>query len=164
RASPSGHRRARVAPARPRAAGGARGVGLARPVRRSRTSALHSRVLPPDAERRHRSPPRGWGGRMSGTVRVGLDVGGTKTLGVALDTEGRVLAYERVTTRMGPDGVVATTALVVEALRRDTADAQLSMVGLGIPGLVDAERGAVRHAVNLGLDCDWFPIGDLLTD
>jgi glucokinase len=101
---------------------------------------------------------------MSRTVRVGLDVGGTKTLGVALDTAGRVLAQERVTTRKGPDGVVATSALVVEALRRETADAQLSMVGLGIPGLVDAERGAVRHAVNLGLDSDWFPIGDLLAD
>jgi glucokinase len=101
---------------------------------------------------------------MSGPVRVGLDVGGTKTLGVALDTEGRVVAQERVTTRKGPDGVVATSALVVEALRRDTADAQVSMVGLGIPGLVDAERGAVRLAVNLGLDSDWFPIGDLLAD
>jgi glucokinase len=101
---------------------------------------------------------------MSGPLRIGLDVGATKTLGVALDTDGRVLAQERVTTVPGPDGVVATSARVVETLRQATADAPLGMVGLGVPGLVDAERGAVRHAVNLGLDGDWFPIGTLLSD
>lgn len=30
-----------------------------------------------------------------------------------------------------------------------------SSVGLGLPGLVDVERGAVMNAVNLGVNCDW---------
>ena len=33
---------------------------------------------------------------------------------------------------------------------------------MGLPGLVDTEKGAVKHAVNLGLDGDWFFVGDLL--
>ena len=33
-----------------------------------------------------------------------------------------------------------------------------------MPGLVDVERGAVKHAVNLGVDGDWLPLGDLLAD
>ena len=43
--------------------------------------------------------------------------------------------------------------LVVEHL-----GAPATSVGLGIPGLVDVERGAVKHAVNLGVDGEWVPL------
>jgi glucokinase len=99
---------------------------------------------------------------MTGSVTIGLDVGATKTLGIALESDGTVLVQEQVATEPGPDGVIATTARVVETLRRATEAPRL--VGLGMPGLVDARRGAVRHAVNLGLEGEWFAIGDLLAD
>jgi glucokinase len=95
-------------------------------------------------------------------LRVGLDVGATKTLGVVLDHHGTVVAQERLATTPGPDGVVGTATAVVESLRRATGDPLLGPLGLGVPGLVDPRRGAVRHAVNLGLDGEWFPVGDLL--
>jgi len=95
---------------------------------------------------------------------VGLDVGATKTLGVVLDAHGTVVAEERSDTVPGPAGVVGTAAAVVEALRRTTGDPLPAPVGLGIPGLVDADRGAVKHAVNLGVDGEWFAVGDLLAD
>ncbi|MBO0847454.1 MAG: ROK family protein [Nocardioides sp.] len=101
---------------------------------------------------------------MTEPLTVGLDVGATKTLGVALGPDGSVLAQERVATEPGREGVIATTAGVVETLRRATGYARPTMVGLGMPGLVDAGRGAVRHAVNLGVDGDWFPVGDMLAD
>ena len=97
-----------------------------------------------------------------GPVNVGLDIGATKTLGVVVDAGGEILAEVREATEPGTDGVVRTAARVVEALRAATGQPLPGTVGVGIPGLVDHERGAVKHAVNLGLDGDWFELGDLL--
>ena len=83
-------------------------------------------------------------GPVSGAI--GLDIGATKTLGVLLDEQGRVVEQVREATEPGPAGVVRTVELVVAHL------GAAGSVGLGIPGLVDVERGAVKHAVNLGLD------------
>ena len=89
---------------------------------------------------------------------IGLDIGATKTLGVLVDDEGRVLAQVREATEPGADGVVRTAELVVAHLAAATDGAPATSVGLGIPGLVDVERGAVKHAVNLGVDGDWVPL------
>ena len=37
-------------------------------------------------------------------------------------------------------------------------------VGIGIPGIVDRDRGAVSHAVNVGIGGDWFPLASRLAD
>ena len=87
---------------------------------------------------------------------IGLDIGATKTLGVLVDGQGRVLEQVRESTEPGPAGVVRTVELVVAHL------GAASSVGVGIPGLVDVERGAVKHAVNLGLDGVWVPLREQL--
>ncbi len=86
---------------------------------------------------------------------IGLDIGATKTLGVLLDADGTVLDQTLVVTRPGPEGVLNTADEVVSSLR---PSGQLWPVGVGIPGLVDVEQGAVKHAVNLDLDGDWLPL------
>ncbi|MEI5674428.1 MULTISPECIES: ROK family protein [Nocardioides] len=93
-------------------------------------------------------------------MNVGLDIGATKTLGVVVDADGRVLAQERLATAPGAEGIVATAVGVVEALA--AAAGAVTAVGVGVPGLVDVERGALAHAVNLGVDGEWLPLGDLL--
>lgn len=84
---------------------------------------------------------------------IGLDIGATKTLGVLVDGDGQVLDQVREPTEPGAAGILRTAALVVADLG-GTADS----VGLGIPGLVDPDRGAVKHAVNLGVDGEWVPL------
>src|ERR671910_811353 len=37
-------------------------------------------------------------------------------------------------------------------------------VVVDVPGLVDARSGTVKHAVNLGVDGEWLPVGQLLAD
>lgn len=96
--------------------------------------------------------------------RVGLDVGATKTLGVALDAQGVVMAEERAATEPGPVGVVDSAVRVVTALRRTTGDPLTGPLGVGVPGLVDADRGSIVQAVNLGLDGEPLAVGDLLAD
>ena len=93
---------------------------------------------------------------------VGLDIGATKMLGVAADDEGRVVAQVLAATPTGGDEVVTAAADVVAELRLRAGDPLDGTVGVGIPGLVDVARGEVKHAVNLGVDAEWFPIGDLL--
>jgi glucokinase len=83
---------------------------------------------------------------------AGLDVGGTKTSGVAVDGSGAVVAEVHLPTATGSGTrLVASTA---DALRRlaDRAGGRFTRVGVGVPGVVDREAGTVRHAVNLGLD------------
>ncbi len=92
------------------------------------------------------------------TGAIGLDIGATKTLGVLVDDDGRVLQQVREATEPGADGVVRTAALVVAHLGAAADGAPATSVGLGIPGLVDVERGAVKHAVTLGVDGQWVPL------
>ncbi|MGB0101116.1 MAG: ROK family protein [Nocardioides sp.] len=95
-------------------------------------------------------------------LSMGLDIGATKTLGVVIDDAGRILAEVREATEPGTAGVIGTAARVVEALRAATGEPLTGPVGVGIPGLVDHEQGAVKHAVNLRLDGDWFALGERL--
>jgi len=95
---------------------------------------------------------------------VGLDVGGTKVLGVLVDSDGRVLRTVRVPTQQGCEGVVETAALAVTRLV-EVAGLPLSAltaVGMGVPGVVDPATGAVEQAVNLGIDGS-VALGSLLS-
>lgn len=92
---------------------------------------------------------------------VGLDIGATKILGVAASPDGTVHGTVRVESPIGGAEVVAAAAGVVDRLRRVTGDPINGSVGVGIPGLVDADLGTVRHAVNLGV-ADGYAFGDEL--
>lgn len=75
-------------------------------------------------------------------VAVGVDVGGTKCLGVALDAGGMIVAEHRVPTPEGAEAVIEAVAEVVACLPKAPA------VGVGVPGLVDGD-GVLRFAANL---------------
>ncbi len=79
-----------------------------------------------------------------GAVTVGVDVGGTKCLAVAL-AGNRVVAERRGTTPdTGEEVLDAVAALAVEV----AGDRPLAAVGAGMPGLVDRD-GVLRFAPNL---------------
>lgn len=87
-------------------------------------------------------------------MRVGVDIGGTKTEAVAIDDAGLVIDEVRVATGFGGDAVIASTVDAVTELadRLGTAPAEFGAIGVGVPGAVDPASGRVAHAVNLGLD------------
>ena len=101
---------------------------------------------------------------LAGTRAVGLDIGGTKTHGVVLGEDGEILAQVRESTQSGADGVLATAGRVFDALQHETGAPLSCRVGVGVPGLVDVERGVLRHAVNLGVNGDDLPLRDLLAE
>ena len=92
----------------------------------------------------------------------GLDIGATKTSGVALGDTGDVLAEVREPTELGPAGLLRTAARVVERLTELGGQGPSGPIGVGVPGLVDVERGVVEHAVNLGLNGDRLRLAAVL--
>jgi len=86
-------------------------------------------------------------------VKIGLDIGGTKTAAVLLDDSGVVTHELVLPTGYGPDDVMATAQRAVDQLvsLAGITPAALESIGVGIPGVVDPATGMVSHAVNLGL-------------
>ncbi len=87
-------------------------------------------------------------------MRLGLDIGGTKTDVVAVGADGAIVERVRLATGFGAEAVVATAldgiARVAGATGRRPLD--FRSIGVGIPGQVDIATGSVSHAVNLGFD------------
>lgn len=89
-----------------------------------------------------------------GGTAVGVDIGGTKVLALALDrATGRELGRRRVPTPYDQQQLVAAVIDVVADLERETGPA--AAIGAGLPGLVD-RSGVLRYAPNVpgvvGLD------------
>ena len=87
-------------------------------------------------------------------MKVGLDVGGTKTDAVAVDAAGTIAGRVRIPTGWGPDAVTRT---IIDAVSALGAEAGIDLtavrsVGVGIPGQIEPGTGRVVHAVNLGVD------------
>lgn len=78
---------------------------------------------------------------------IGIDVGGTKILGVVLDPSGAIVEEERAATPSSARPLMDALVAMVSALRRSFGDGPVS-VGVGVPGLVD-RTGTLRFAPNL---------------
>jgi len=87
-------------------------------------------------------------------MRLGIDIGGTKTAAVAIGADGELSDQVRMPTGFGGEEVVATALRIVERMMElaGVEAAAFSSIGIGIPGAVDSETGRVAHAVNLGLE------------
>jgi len=100
-----------------------------------------------------------------GRPAIGLDLGGTKILAVAVSSEGRLLGRALHPTPRAdrPALVLALVGAVREAAAaagvdvRDTAG-----VGVGAPGPTDPEAGVLLEPPNLPADCHDLPLRDLL--
>lgn len=81
---------------------------------------------------------------MTTGLRIGIDLGGTKIEGIALD-RGREVARVRIgTPRNDYGGTLQAVASVVAALERDAGEP--GTVGIGIPGTLAPSTGLVKNA------------------
>ena len=85
-------------------------------------------------------------------VRIGIDLGGTKIEGMALDAQGKVLARLRhPTPREDYSGTVTAIAAVVREIEAKLpeetrgASADVPTVGIGIPGSPSPQTGLIRN-------------------
>lgn len=83
-------------------------------------------------------------------MRIGIDLGGTKIEGIALDGDGREVARHRVPTpRDDYPGTLRAVVGVVRRLEQETG--ATGTVGLGMPGSVSPSTGLVRNANSVWL-------------
>jgi fructokinase len=78
------------------------------------------------------------------TIRLGIDLGGTKIEGIALDGDGRVIDRRRVPTPRDYEATLDAIARLVADIDHSVAHAS-DRVGIGIPGAVRPD-GLVKNA------------------
>jgi len=90
---------------------------------------------------------------MSTTVKLGVDVGGTKVAAGLVDAEGRLLGWSRIDARpeLPPAEMVARIAEQATALLDElgVAAGELDSAGVAVPGDVDPESGRLKTIPNL---------------
>lgn len=98
-------------------------------------------------------------------LSVGLDVGGTKTAALIVDQSGCALGRAtQPTNTANPDALLASiTRAINTALHEANATPQkIQSIGVGVPGRVDPQTGAVHLAVNLNLKA--YPLGPAISN
>jgi len=83
-------------------------------------------------------------------MRIGIDLGGTKTEGIALSNEGAELARLRVPTAREYKASLDTIVSLVQELEQTTR--QRGTVGIGIPGAISPATGLVKNANTVSLN------------
>jgi len=81
------------------------------------------------------------------TLTIGVDVGGTKVAAGVVDEHGAILALTRRDTPA--DDPAKTADVIADAVRELIASHEVSAIGLGAAGFVDATRSTVMFAPNL---------------
>src|SRR6516162_9304168 len=83
--------------------------------------------------------------RKDGSLRIGVDLGGTKIEFVALARDGTELYRHRIPTpRFEYDGTVRALAEGVKEMEKQLG--RMATVGVGIPGTVSTRTGLVKNA------------------
>jgi fructokinase len=88
-------------------------------------------------------------------MRLGIDLGGTKTEIAALDDKGRELLRRRIATVRDYAGTIAAIRELVAEAERDLG--QTGRVGVAIPGNVSRHTGLIKNANSLWLNGKPFP-------
>jgi glucokinase len=85
---------------------------------------------------------------------VGFDLGGTKMMAAVVDEQNGIIARKKRKTRarLGADSGLER---IVKTIRDACAEAkinenQISGIGLGVPGMLDPDRGIIHNSPNLG--------------
>ena len=79
---------------------------------------------------------------------IGIDVGGTKILGIRTDEYGMVLEQVRQPT-LASEGVEAVIGRIVDMIRELTPKEGIAAIGVGMPGPLDPVKGEVYNPPNL---------------
>ena len=90
--------------------------------------------------------------------RIGIDLGGTKIEGVALDAQGRELGRRRIPTEAegGPAHIIARIAGLYAGLLYTIDDAPHTL-GVGTPGAISAKTGLLKNSNTVCLNGQPLP-------
>ena len=109
--------------------------------------------------------PSPQGGEGVSAVVIGVDVGGTTMAAGLVDRDGRVLEHHQAPTHArGPGTALDAIVDLLERLREQARarGVRVTGVGMGVPGIVDAERGTVGVDIHYAPELARVPLGAML--
>ncbi len=83
-------------------------------------------------------------------MKIGIDLGGTKTEGILIDEAGKELARNRIQTEKNYDGTISGIISIVKKFETDFGESE--SVGIGMPGCVSSETALVKNANSIWLN------------
>ena len=83
-------------------------------------------------------------------MKIGIDLGGTKTEGILIDNSGKELSRNRIKTEKNYDGTIQGIISIVKQFENDFGNSE--SVGIGMPGAVSSDSALVKNANSIWLN------------
>ena len=83
-------------------------------------------------------------------MKIGIDLGGTKTEGILIDNTGKELIRQRITTQKNYEGTIEGIKSIVNDFEYKFG--KVESIGIGMPGAVSADSSLVKNANSIWLN------------
>ena len=83
-------------------------------------------------------------------MKIGIDLGGTKTEGILIDNTGKELSRHRIKTEKNYEGTIKGIISIVKKFENDFGNSE--SVGIGMPGAVSSNSALVKNANSIWLN------------
>ena len=83
-------------------------------------------------------------------MKIGIDLGGTKTEGILIDYEGKELIKTRIKTQKNYQGTIDGIISVVYEFEKNFGE--VDSVGIGMPGAISADSALIKNANSIWLN------------
>ena len=83
-------------------------------------------------------------------MKIGIDLGGTKTEGILIDDSGKEISRTRIKTEKNYDGTIKGIISIVKKFENDYGNSK--SVGIGMPGAVSTDSALVKNANSIWLN------------
>tara|TARA_B110000116_G_C16788105_1_gene562108 strand:- start:72 stop:959 length:888 start_codon:yes stop_codon:yes gene_type:complete len=83
-------------------------------------------------------------------MKIGIDLGGTKTEGILINHEGKELERKRIITEKNYDGTINGILSLVKEFENNFGDSET--IGIGMPGAVSTDSALVKNANSIWLN------------
>ncbi len=83
-------------------------------------------------------------------MKIGIDLGGTKTEGILIDSNGKELHRERIKTEKNYDGTINGILSIVENF--ESSFGKVDSIGIGMPGAISADTALIKNANSIWLN------------
>ena len=83
-------------------------------------------------------------------MKIGIDLGGTKTEGILIDSNGKELKRERIKTEKNYDGTINGIISIVRNFENSFGNVE--SIGIGMPGAISAESALIKNANSIWLN------------
>ena len=83
-------------------------------------------------------------------MKIGIDLGGTKTEGILIDSAGKELKRQRIKTEKNYDGSIKGILSIVKNFENSFGDVE--SIGIGMPGAISADSALIKNANSIWLN------------